>query len=272
MNNYFSRRTFIVATTFAGSAMGGSVQQGTIGISGRIAWEGELPKVPAFRAGVSPLAESRDRALREWPNPMAPKIDPATRGMAGVLVYLKGVSSGGKLPAPDPVRVIARDGQIVLMQGKDSRQIGFVRPGDTVELVSEQERLQVVRARGAAFWAAPLVKRDQPTRRVCPKLGWADLSSGAGQYWARAHLWVTDSHFVTWTDASGRFQFDQVPAGGNYTVVAHVPDWRLEKVDRDPESLEPARADYRVPLSFEAPAKPGAATVLTVPASAFSGR
>jgi hypothetical protein len=203
---------------------------------------------------------------------MAPKIDPATRGMAGVLVHLEGANSGGKLPALDPVRIIARDGQIVLMQGKEPRQMGVVRPGDSVELVSQQDRLQVVRARGAAFWAAPLVKRDQPTQRTCPKLGWADLSSGAGQYWAHAHLWITDKPWVTWTDANGRFQFDQVPAGGNYTVVAHVPDWRLEKVDRDPESLEPARADYRVPLSFDTAAKPGVATVLTVPASAFSGR
>ena len=272
MNRHFSRRTFFVATTFASSVLGVSAAQGTIRISGRIAWEGGLPEVPPFRAGVSPLAESRDRALRDWPNPMAPKVDPATRGMAGVLVHLEGATSGGKLPALDPVRIIARDGQIVLMQGKEPRQMGVVRQGDSVELVSEQDRLQVVRARGAAFWAAPLVKRDQPTQRTCPKLGWADLSSGAGQYWAHAHLWITDKPWVTWTDANGRFQFDQVPAGGNYTVVAHVPDWRLEKVDRDPESLEPARADYRVPLSFDTAAKPGVATVLTVPASAFSGR
>lgn len=270
MNRQFTRRAFIVATTVVGSVVDRLAAQGPTMISGRVIWEGSVPKVPAFRAMVSPLAENRDRVFRDWPNPLAPKIDPATRGMAGVLVHLKEPAGGENLPALAPVRLIARDGQIILMQGKEPRQMGVVRPGDAVELVSEQDRMQMVRARGAAFWSVPLVKRGQPTQRACPTAGWTEISSGAGQYWARAHVWATNTPYVAWTDPNGQFQIGPVPAGGSFTVVAHVPDWRLEKVDRDPESMEPARADYRGARSFEASAIPGVATVLTVPASAFS--
>ena len=54
--------------------------------------------------------------------------------------------------------------------------------------------------------------------------------------------------------------------------MARVPDWRLERFDRDPETTEPARADYRAAKDFEAPADGGSEVVLKVPAVAFAGR
>lgn len=262
-----TRRSLLVATTVAFPRLAFAADCRTI--SGRVVWEGQLPKVPPFRAMASPLVENKDRKLRDWANPMAPRIDSAGMGLAGVLVRLAGVA--GKPASMGPIRVEALDGQIVLMQGGEARQAGVARVGDSVEFVSRQARHQVVRARGAAFWAVPMPERDKPTRRVCEKAGWVELSSAAGQYWARAHLLVTDDAFVTWTDAQGRFRFEGVPAG-KATVLARVPDWRLERFDRDPETTEPARADYRAAKDFEAPADGVSEVVLKVPAAAFAGR
>lgn len=262
-----TRRSLLVATTLALPRLAFALEGRSV--SGRVVWDGEIPKVSPFRAMASPLVENKDRALRDWANPMAPGIDPAGKGMAGILVRLSGVA--GK-PAPlAPIRVEARDGQIVLSQGGETRQVGVARVGDSVEFVSRQERLQVVRARGAAFWAVPMPERDKPTRRVCERAGWVELSSAAGQYWARTHLLVTDDAFVTWTDSQGRFRFEDVPAG-KATVLARVPDWRLERFDRDPETTEPARADYRAAKDFETPVDGGSEVVLKVPAAAFAGR
>ena len=262
-----TRRSLLLATTMAVPTIAFAAEGRTI--SGRVVWEGDIPAVPPFRAMASPLVENKDRKLRDWANPMAPRIDPAGKGMAGVLVRLSGTA--GKGAPVGTIRVEARDGQIVLTQGGEARQVGVARLGDVVEFVSRQERLQVVRARGAAFWAVPMPERDKPTRRVCEKAGWVELSSAAGQYWARAHLLVTDDAPVTWTDAQGRFRFDNVPVG-KLTVMARVPDWRLERFDRDPETTEPARADYRAAKDFEAPADGGSEVVLKVPAVAFAGR
>lgn len=262
-----TRRSLLVATTVAVPGLVIAANGRTI--FGRVVWEGELPKVPPFRAMASPLVENKDRKLRDWPNPMAPRIDPAGKGMAGVLVRLAGVA--GKPASMGPIRVEALDGQIVLTQGGVARQAGVARVGDSVEFVSRQERHQVVRGRGAAFWAVPMPERDKPTWRVCEKAGWVELSSAAGQYWARSHLLVTDDAFVTWTDAQGRFRFEGVPAG-KATALARVPDWRLERFDRDPETTEPSRADYRAAKEFEASAEGGSEVVLKVPAAAFAGR
>lgn len=262
-----TRRSLLVATTVA-LPLAALARVGR-SVSGRVVWDGETPKVAPFRAMASPLAENRDRAMRDWPNPMAPRINPANKGMAGVMVRLHGMAGP---PAPaGPIRVEARDGQIILIQGGEARQIGVARVGDTVEFVSRQERLQVIRARGAAFWAAPLPERDKPTRRVCDKAGWVEFSSAAGQYWARAHLLVADDALATWTDADGRFRLEGVPEGAG-KVVARVPDWRLERFDRDPETTEPARADYRPARDFEAILDGGSEVVLKVPAGAFPGR
>lgn len=267
MMQQLTRRRLLAATMLAaGSSATGAGRT----VSGRVVWDGDIPRVPPFRAMPSPLVENRDRTLRDWPNPMAPRINPAGLGMGGVLVRLAGAGNGGTAPL-GPIRVEARDGQIVLLQAGRALPMGAARPGEAVEFVSRQERLQVIRARGASAWAVPLPTRDMPSTRKCEKAGWVELSSAAGQFWARAHLLVTDDAFVTWTDEKGRFRFEGVPHG-RVVAVARVPDWRIERFDRDPETMEPARADYRAAKEFETPAgDSGAELVVKVPASAFAG-
>ena len=57
---------------------------------------------------------------------------------AGVLVRLSGTA--GKGAPVGTLRVEARDGQIVLTQGGEARQVGVARLGDVVEFVSWDEK------------------------------------------------------------------------------------------------------------------------------------
>src|ERR1700722_3632751 len=61
-------------------------------IAGRVTWEGEVPTVAPFLAPVSPLSEQPIGPKLPWPNPHAPVIDAKSTGVAGAVVFLRGVA------------------------------------------------------------------------------------------------------------------------------------------------------------------------------------
>ena len=67
-------------------------------IHGRVTWAGAIPQVQPFRAPVSSGSDQAGGTVYSWPNPHAPSIDPATRGVADAVVFLRGVLP----PNPDP--------------------------------------------------------------------------------------------------------------------------------------------------------------------------
>src|SRR5207253_91779 len=113
-----------------------------------------------------------------------------------------------------PVRVEISAEQIRVRQGDaEPQNVGIVRLGDEVEFESRDARLHVLSARVAAFFALPFPEPGRPLRRRFTRPGLVELSSGAGRPWHRAYLWVASHPYVTLTDASGRFQVADVPAG-----------------------------------------------------------
>lgn len=216
-------------------------------VSGRVTWEGEAPRVPPFRSTASPLTDTGAGKLREWPNPNAPAIDPVSRGVAGAVVFLRGIDPRRARPWDHPpARVEMRDWQLHVLQGDTDARAGFVRRGDAVEMVSAQPVFHSLQARGAAFFALAFPDAGEPCLRRLTRPGVVELSSPAGYYWMRAYLFVADHPYCTRTDAAGRFSLPRVPPG-EHEAVCWLPDWRTAERELDGDTGQVSRLTFRPP-------------------------
>jgi hypothetical protein len=214
-------------------------------VAGRVTWTGAASAVAPFRAPISPLSEQPDRRKFVWPNPYAPAVDPDSHGVAGAVVFLRGVDPERARPWDHPpVRVAVRDCRYHVLQGDADSATGFVRRGDRVTIVREDDHFQAVQARGAAFFTLTLPDRDRPHDRVLPQTGVVELSSNSGQFWMRAHLFVADHPYLTRTDARGRFSLEQVPPGA-YELGCWLPDWHEAAHELDAETMLVTRLTFR---------------------------
>jgi hypothetical protein len=214
-------------------------------ITGRVTWDGAVPQVAPFRAPVSPLSEQPIGPKLLWPNPHAPAVDAEGGGIGGAVVFLRGVDPARARPWNHaPVCVAVRDCRFHILQGECDALAGFVRRGDMVTIVSEDDRFHAVQARGAAFFTLTLPDRDSPHERVLGQTGVVELSSNAGQFWMRAHLFVADHPYLTRTDARGRFSLEAVPPG-DYEIGCWLPDWHEAAHERDGETALYNRLTFR---------------------------
>jgi hypothetical protein len=221
-------------------------------ITGRVAWAGPLPKVPPFeiRALIQPGdKQGQPRLIRE--NPNAPAVDPATRGVAGAVVFLRGVRAEKARPWDlPPVRVEQRDRRLHVLQGDTDSRVGFVRTGDEVEMVSREARFHSLHAGGDAFFTLTFPDPDRPRRRRLTSPGLVELTSAANYYWMRGYLFVADHPYYARTDAQGRFRLERVPPG-RYEVVCWHPSWLEQGHDRDPETSLVFRLRFCPPVERE---------------------
>jgi hypothetical protein len=219
-------------------------------ISGRVAWMGDLPDVPPYR--VLPVASfsAELTQLARRANPNAPLIDPGSRGVGSAVVFLRRVEPQRGRPWDLPsVDVQLQGMRIEVLQGGPARRYGIVRCGDEVHMVSRQPLLHALHADGAAFFTLPFPDPDQPLVRRFRAPGLVELSSGAGYYWMRAYLFVTEHPYYCCTDAAGAFALAAVPAG-EYELVCWMPSWIEERRHRDPDNFQPTRVYYRPPVEI----------------------
>jgi hypothetical protein len=241
-------------------------------VSGRVTWPGQVPVVPPFRSLPSPLSAAGGRK-QSWPNPNVPVIDAGSRGVAGAVVFLRGVdprrARGWDHP---PVRVVQRGHRFHVMQGEIDRHNGFVRRGDAVQMVSEGEVFHALLARGAAFFARTFPDPGRPCRQRLNRPGVVELSSGAGYFWMRAYLFVDDHPYYTRTDSACSFSLAQVPPG-SYEVVCWVPDWREQAHELDGDTGRVWRLTFRPALVRTRPVlvEPGRVAAVDVELSEAPG-
>ena len=92
-------------------------------------------------------------------NPHNPKINPAGRGLAEAVVFLRGVPpAAAKAWDLPPVEADVGDNQIVIRQGgPEPRRAGFVRRGASVAMQSRVPTPQTLRAAARPFsaWRSP---------------------------------------------------------------------------------------------------------------------
>jgi hypothetical protein len=182
------------------------------------------------------------------PNPGAPRIDPQTGAIGNAVVFLRGVDPGRSRPWDHPpVRVELRDCQLHVVQGAADETVGFVRQGDAVELVSRDPWFHSLHAGAAAFFTLAFPDAEAPLRRCLRERGEVELTSEAGYYWMRAHLFVDDHPYYARTDREGHFELAGVPPG-RQELVCWLPNWVEARRDRDPETGLVTRLTFKPSL------------------------
>jgi hypothetical protein len=215
-------------------------------ITGRVTWTGDVPAVLPFQA-VKGMGGTRETHF--VPNPFTPVVDPQTRGLAGVVVFLRGV---------DPARVKPWDRPVVTVEVTEDElkvnggRVGFVPVGREVTFVSRNPTPQLVRGRGDDFFSFTLPDQGVTRTRRFDHPGRVELSSGAGQFWMRADLFVCEHPYYAVTNARGEFSFDGVPPG-RYELVAWHRSWATLRQERDPDSGLVARLYYAEPVEVIRP-------------------
>jgi hypothetical protein len=223
-----------------------SAASGTI--RGRVSWEGVLPKIPKLKTLPNPLGSAVFKETQIRPNPNAPIIDPHGRGVADVVVYLRGVPDGaGKPWHHPPVTVAQCNCEYQIEQSGAPSRFGFVRHGDRVKIVSRDRHLYTVHASGAEFFALSFPDPEQPLERTLAHDGVVELTSGVGYYWMRAYLFVAGHPYFTRTNQHGEFELTEVPAG-QYELACWLPNWNEANHDRDPESRLISRLYFQPPV------------------------
>jgi Polysaccharide lyase family 4, domain II len=223
-------------------------QASTGTIRGTVVWSGSVPEVPPFHVFIPTAGHPGATGYRPTPN--APRVDPASRGVEGAIVFLRGVDSRAARPWDHSrVRVELSDRQIAIRSGAPSpTNVGIVRLGDSFEMVSMQPEMEGLRGRGADFFTLMLPDPDRPLERKPPRKGLIELTSPAHHFWQRAYLFVDDHPYYTRTDRDGRFTLAQVPPG-RYEVVCWLPNWKEIDRDRDPETCQFSRLRYGPPVT-----------------------
>ena len=213
-------------------------------LTGRVRWEGPAPKVLPFLSPPRPLGEPPRGARRAWDNPNAPLLGP-DGGLGDVVVFLRGVDPTRACPWPWlPPRVELNGYRIHVHQGGPPSRFGFVPQGGPVELLSTDPAAYSLNVRGAAFFTLSFPDPDRPSVRTLRDKGVVELSSGSGQFWMRAYLFVDDHPYYARTGSDGRFTLPLVPEG-DYELVCWLPNWHPGRRERDPDSSLTTRLYFR---------------------------
>jgi hypothetical protein len=210
-------------------------------VSGQVIWAGEVPAVLPFQA-VKGMGGTRETHF--VPNPFAPIVDRDSHGLTGAVVYLRGVDpTRAKAWDRSPITVEVTEDEIRMNGGR----VGLVPVGGEVSFVSRNPTPQVIRGRGDDFFSFALPDPGVPRVRRFDRPGRVELTSGAGQFWMRADLFVCEHPYYAVTDPSGRFMFEDVPPG-RYELVAWHGNWMEGRHERDPDSGLVARLYFAEPV------------------------
>jgi hypothetical protein len=220
-------------------------------IVGTVFWKGPRPRVPDYTAPLSPRAESgRPPGQRVFPNPGAPQIQDG-RFLTNAVVLLRGVDPERSRPWDQPpVRVEIKDHRMLIHQGEVVSAYGFVRRGQSVELVSRDSDFHSIQARGTGFFTIPFADPDVVRQRRLTRQGVVELASASGSFWMAGHLFVDDHPYYARTENRGQFTLNDVPSG-TYQLAAWLPDWREVERELDGDTWEVASIQYRPPLTVE---------------------
>ncbi len=214
-------------------------------VEGRVVWRGEVPDVAKIEGWTNPVTENGPRQRIAQPNPNAPRIARATRGVGNAVVFLRGIDPQRARPWDrSPVRVVQAGYAFHLLEGGTEVAPAFVRAGSSVEFVSLDPVFHALHLDGAEFFTLMFPDPDQPLMRRLERKGLIELSSAAGYCWMRAYLFVSDHPYFARTDPDGRYQLDGIPPGA-YELVCWLPSWRISRRDREPETALIHRVFFR---------------------------
>jgi len=219
-------------------------------LRGRATWDGDVPQVPLLEVPAFVAGGERGKPHLWRDNPHAPRIGSGHRGIAKAVVFLKGIHPAQARPWHHAgVTLEQQERSLIVVQGQEKSHLGFVRRGDSLEMVSRGTNFHSLHLNGAAFFTFAFPDPDQPLRRKLTQAGHIECSSAAGYFWMRAHLFVDDHPYYTRTDSHGDFVLEQVPPG-TYELACWLPNWIEQGRDRDPETALTLRLRFRPPITL----------------------
>jgi hypothetical protein len=186
-------------------------------IAGTVKWSGALPHLVEFPVTKDPkVCDPDSRKTTD----LERLIVGPDGGIANTVVYLKNISAGKPLTAPDQRRHL------------DQRRCHYiphillVPEKAELSMKSSDATLHTIHMDGAATYNLPFPFPNQVSSRSMSTPGLVTLRCNGGHLWMNAEMFVIRHPYYAVTDESGRFEFSDVPPG-TYQIVAWHEGWML---------------------------------------------
>lgn len=186
-------------------------------ISGKVRWEGAVPKIP--KLAISKDYEVCDPDSRKTRDLERLVID-ANGNVANAVVYLKDVARGRRMEFPE-----SRE----RLDQKTCRyfpHILIIPQGGVLQMKSSDAVLHTVHMTGAATSNVPFAFQNQFVPTVMHNNGVVDLKCNAGHVWMNAEILVVKHPYYAVTDERGNFKLTDIPPG-DYELVAWHEGWKI---------------------------------------------
>ncbi len=143
-------------------------------------------------------------------------------GVANTVVYIKEISRGKDFDLPPARRFLDQK------HCRYEPHILLVPANGTLDMKSSDATLHTIHMEGAATYNLPFPFPNQVISRTMPSPGVVNLKCNGGHVWMNAELFVARHPYYTVTDAEGKFELTNVPAG-QYVLVAWHEGWEVAK-------------------------------------------
>jgi hypothetical protein len=202
----------LVAAALAGAQSNYKVVTVTNGgtISGTVKWSGPVPRLVNF-----PI--TKDPQICDPNSGKTVDLERLIVGpqgeVANTVVYLKNVSSGKALQAPEQRRHLDQ------RHCRYIPHILLVPENTALQMQSSDATLHTIHMEGAATFNLPFPFPNQVVSRTMSSPGLVHLRCNGGHVWMNAEMMVIPHPYYAVTDESGKFEFTDVPPG-TYQIVA----------------------------------------------------
>ena len=186
-------------------------------ISGSVKWSGPAPRVLNFPITKDPqICDPDSRKTID----LERLIIGPQGGVANTVVYLKNISKGKALEAPEPRRHL------------DQRRCHYiphillVPENAALQMQSSDATLHTIHMEGAASFNLPFPFPNQVVSRNMSSPGLVHLRCNGGHVWMNAEMMVIPHPYYAVTDESGNFELTAVPPG-TYQIMAWHEGWTV---------------------------------------------
>lgn len=186
-------------------------------ITGTVEWEGPMPHLPSFPINKDPqICDPDSKKVRELERLI---VSPAG-GVKNTVVFLKNVSEGKAFDLPENRRFLDQK------TCRYEPHILLVPQNAELQMKSSDATLHTIHMDGAATYNLPFPFTDKVISRQMGTAGVVNLRCNGGHVWMNAEMIVAPHPYYAVTDANGKFEMTDVPAG-QYEIVAWHEGWSV---------------------------------------------